>query len=85
MFPLERGPKGPQKCTIVDDCAQIAESGLKPPFESPQLGFPDSENAFSYLLFFSRIVVFLPLDQSAAYILGLLQKKNSVLGPFLGK
>ena len=31
-FPLERGPKRPQKCTIVDDCAQIAESGLKPPF-----------------------------------------------------
>ena len=34
-FPLERGPKGPLKCTIVDDCAQIAESGLKPPFVSP--------------------------------------------------
>ena len=29
--PLKRGPKGPQKCTIVADCAQIAESGLKPP------------------------------------------------------
>ena len=27
---------------------------------------------------------FLPLDQSAAYILGLFQKKNSVLGPFGG-
>ena len=27
-FPLEKGPKGPQKFTIVDDCAQIAESGL---------------------------------------------------------
>ena len=40
-FPLERGPKRPQKCTIVDDCAQIAESGLKPPFESPHLDFPD--------------------------------------------
>ena len=39
---LERGPKGPQKWTIVDDCAQIAESsGLKPPFESPHLDFPD--------------------------------------------
>ena len=37
----ERGPKRPQKCTIVDDCAQIAESGLKPPFESPHLDFPD--------------------------------------------
>ena len=35
-FPLERGPKGPQKCTIVDDCARIAESGLKLPIESAQ-------------------------------------------------
>ena len=34
-FPLERGSKRPQKCTIVDDCAQIAESGLKATFESP--------------------------------------------------
>ena len=40
-FPLERGPKGPRKCTTVDDCAQIAESGLKPPFKGPHLGFPD--------------------------------------------
>ena len=40
-FPLERGPKRPQKCTIVDDCAQIAESGLKLPFESPHLDFPE--------------------------------------------
>ena len=40
-FPLERGPKRPQKCTIVDDCARIAESGLKPPFESPHLDFPE--------------------------------------------
>ena len=31
----------PQKCTIVDDCAQIAESGLKPPFESPHLDIPE--------------------------------------------
>ena len=38
-LPLERGPKRPQKCTIVDDCAQIVESGLKPPFESPHLDF----------------------------------------------
>ena len=38
-FPLERGPNGPQKRTIVDNCAQIAESGLKPPFESPHLDF----------------------------------------------
>ena len=36
-FPLERGPKGPPKCTIVDDCVQTAESGpgLKAPLESP--------------------------------------------------
>ena len=27
-FPLERGLKRPQKCTIVDDCARIVESGL---------------------------------------------------------
>ena len=33
--PNKKGdPKGPQKCTIVDDCVQIAESGLKPSFES---------------------------------------------------
>ena len=30
----------PRKCTIAYDCAQIAESGLKPPFESPHLDFP---------------------------------------------
>ena len=40
-FPLERGPKRPQKCTIVDDCAQTAERGLKPPFESLHLDFPN--------------------------------------------
>ena len=39
--PLRKGPKRPQMCIIVDDCAQLAESGLKPPFESPQLDFPD--------------------------------------------
>ena len=39
-FPLEKGPKRPQKRTIIDECAQIAESGLKPPFESPPLDFP---------------------------------------------
>ena len=33
-FPLKSEP---QMCTIVDDCAQIAESGLKPPFESSHL------------------------------------------------
>ena len=42
----ERGPKRPQKCTIVDDCAQIAESGLKPPLESPHLDFPDLRGHF---------------------------------------
>ena len=40
-FPLKKGPKRPQKCTIVDDCVQIAKSGLKPPFESPHLDFPN--------------------------------------------
>ena len=40
-FPSEKGPKRPRKCTIVDDCAQIAESGFKPPFESPHLDFPE--------------------------------------------
>ena len=40
-FLLERRPKEPRKCTIVDDCAQIAESGLKPPFESPHVDFPE--------------------------------------------
>ena len=39
--PQKGAPKRPQKCTIVDDCAQIAESGLKPPFESPHLDFPE--------------------------------------------
>ena len=42
--PLERGPQKPQKWTIVDDCAQIAESGLKPPFESPHLDLLNSGN-----------------------------------------
>ena len=32
-FPLERGLKGLLKCTIVGDCAHIAESGLKPPLD----------------------------------------------------
>ena len=40
-LPSESGPKRPQKGTIVDDCAQFAESDLKPPFESPHLDFPD--------------------------------------------
>ena len=33
--------KRPRKCTIAHDCAQIAESGLKPPFESPHLDFSE--------------------------------------------
>ena len=28
--------------TIADDCAQIAESSLKPPFQSPHLDFPEN-------------------------------------------
>ena len=38
--PLRSGPKRPQMFTIVDDCAQIAKSDLKPPFESLHLVFP---------------------------------------------
>ena len=30
-IPFMKGPKRQQKCTIADDCAQVAESGLKPP------------------------------------------------------
>ena len=37
--------KRPRMCTIADDCAQIAESGLKPPFESPHLDFPNSRKS----------------------------------------
>ena len=33
--------KRPRKCIIAHDYAQIAGSGLKPPFESPHLDFPD--------------------------------------------
>ena len=36
------GPERPQKCTTADDCAQIAENGLKPPFASPHLDFPEN-------------------------------------------
>ena len=36
-FPLERGPNGPQKCTIVGECAQIEVSDLKPPIREPPL------------------------------------------------
>ena len=40
--PLGKGSKKAtkQKCAL-DDCAQIAESGPKPPFESPHLDFPE--------------------------------------------
>ena len=48
-FPSERGPKGPQKCTILDGCAQIAESDLKPAFESPHLDFPDKSPQQAFL------------------------------------
>ena len=32
--------KRPRMCTIADDCAQIAETGLEPPFESSHFDFP---------------------------------------------
>ena len=39
---IERGPKKATKVdNIVDVCAQVAASGLKPPIESPHLDFPD--------------------------------------------
>ena len=41
---LRKGPKKPQKRRVVDDCAQISESGLKPLFESPHLDFPEQNN-----------------------------------------
>ena len=28
---------------IADDCARAAESGLRPPFESPHLAFPEKK------------------------------------------
>ena len=52
-FPLKRGQKRSQKCTIVDDCAQIAESGLKPPFESPHWDFPDFRGVSGHFSNFS--------------------------------
>ena len=39
----EGGPRRREMCTIVDECAQIAGSGLKPPFESPHLDFPEKK------------------------------------------
>ena len=39
--PLGKGPKWPQMCTILDDCVQIAERRLKPPFESHHLDLPE--------------------------------------------
>ena len=33
-------PKGHESAQIINDCAHV--SGLKPPFESPHLDFPDS-------------------------------------------
>ena len=38
---FKKESKWPRKCTIARDCARVAESGLKPPFESPQLDFPE--------------------------------------------
>ena len=40
-FPCGKGPERPQRCTIVDDCAQIAESGLQHSFERPHVDFSD--------------------------------------------
>ena len=50
-FPLQKGgPKGPQKHTIVNDCAQIAEGGLKPQFGSLHLDFPTLRLRFVILV-----------------------------------
>ena len=64
-FPLERGPKGPQKCTIVDDCAKITDSGLKPPFigtyrrrtNVQQLTCNINLSSSFYYLFFSFVLI----------------------------
>ena len=32
-----KGPKRPHMCTIADDCARVAESGLQPPLRAPNL------------------------------------------------
>ena len=36
-----------QMCTLVDDCAQIADNGLKPSYESPRLDFPEFSGTLS--------------------------------------
>ena len=46
-FPLKSGPQGPQICTIVDDCAQDAESGLEPPFVGRRESTPTPKTRFS--------------------------------------
>ena len=71
-FPLERGPKRPQKCTIVDDCAQIAESGLKPPFESPAFGLSQHSPHFPRFRVFCSVespqpLVFLGSEGPSAF------------------
>ena len=64
-FPLERGPPK-KKCRIVDDCAQIAECGLKPPYESPHLDFPQK----CYLsLFLTFLATFLPIPFASPFCL----------------
>ena len=40
--PFTKGPEGPQMCTIADDCARVAESGLKPHLRAPIWSFPHS-------------------------------------------
>ena len=40
-IPLQKGPKG-HECAQVQTIARVAESGLRPPFESPRLDFPQS-------------------------------------------
>ena len=39
-FRRSKRAQNPQKCTTVDDCARVAESGLKSPFDNPQLYSP---------------------------------------------
>ena len=57
-FLLERGPKRPQKCSIVGDCVQIAESGLKPPLKSPHLDFPKLRSVLGPMSFLSFSLLF---------------------------
>ena len=36
------------RCTVADDCAQIAKSGLKLPFESPHFDDANLRSAFAH-------------------------------------